>query len=293
MRHLSSLGAIVDSTLSAYPKGRAKLPCALLMPRETISPLGLGSIVPLHCLGVDHDLWDSAVAAREHFNSRVTTRFTAPTLVPQWPHSIADLSEAGAILCDHANIAEIALGGLIVQHFAAQSSQSHRPSDPDRRYPHYMMKCEACGERDEPREPAVWPRCFPTCSRSKLALRLTRRLLRSNVSPAGGGQSARGRRFARPYDRDSRAALARQVCSGELGLGDLLEHAPLGLDADKNERYRGDQIGQREGIKCIGADTVREHKPDHRGHQKRANAANAEEPTNRRRPDTVGCNSLT
>ena len=153
MPHLPSLGAIVDSTLSAYPKGGAKLLCAYVLSpcnRHRSHRSGSGPpIVPLHCLGVDHDLWDSAVAAREHFNSRVTTRFTAPTLVPQWPHSIADLSEAGAILCDHANIAEIALGGLIVQHFAAQSSQSHRPSDPDRRYPHYMMKCEACGERDD------------------------------------------------------------------------------------------------------------------------------------------------
>jgi 3-oxoadipate enol-lactonase len=104
----------------------------------TLDPAGLrlfreGSgppLVLLHCLGVDHRLWDIAVAG-------FGTRFTLVSCdfpghgespLPSGPYGIEDLSaQLGKALTRagiaRATVAGISLGGLVAQHFAATAPE--------------------------------------------------------------------------------------------------------------------------------------------------------------------------
>ncbi len=88
------------------------------------------AVVLLHCLGVDHRLWDAPVA-------RLKDRFTlirydfpghGESPVPAGPYRVEDLSaQLGALLTREgiaqAHVAGISLGGLVAQHFAASAPQ--------------------------------------------------------------------------------------------------------------------------------------------------------------------------
>lgn len=82
-------------------------------------------VVFLHCLGVDHRLWDFAAPLDGDFTR---WRYDLPghgaTPVPPKAYGIADLSNqlAGLFRLNHigrAHVAGISLGGLVAQHFAA------------------------------------------------------------------------------------------------------------------------------------------------------------------------------
>lgn len=84
------------------------------------------ALVLLHCLGVDHRLWDETVAALGPDCCSIRYDFPghheAPT--PDRAYSISDLSEQLLAVLDaervhSATIAGISLGGLVAQHFAA------------------------------------------------------------------------------------------------------------------------------------------------------------------------------
>ena len=84
----------------------------------------------LHCLGVDHTLWELAAAGLEDHFTLISYDFPghgeAP--VPERPYAIADLSHqlAGAFEREgltRAHVAGISLGGLVAQHFAATHPQ--------------------------------------------------------------------------------------------------------------------------------------------------------------------------
>jgi 3-oxoadipate enol-lactonase len=88
------------------------------------------AIVMLHCLGVDHRLWDDAVAALE--GSFSVLRYDLPghheTPVPDEPYTIEDVSAQLGGLLDaegiaSASIVGISMGGLVAQHFAATNPQ--------------------------------------------------------------------------------------------------------------------------------------------------------------------------
>lgn len=83
-------------------------------------------IVLLHCLGVDHRLWQIALAGMDR--DRMLLAYDFPghgeSPVPTAPYDIADLSAQLAEILDRADIARaavagISLGGLVAQHFAA------------------------------------------------------------------------------------------------------------------------------------------------------------------------------
>lgn len=84
------------------------------------------AVVMLHCLGVDHRIWDGAAAALAP-RFRVL-RYDFPghhrTPLPPGAYDIADLSaQLREILrragIERASVAGISLGGLVAQHFAA------------------------------------------------------------------------------------------------------------------------------------------------------------------------------
>ena len=100
-----------------------------LLPIDSVRIHSAGSgpaLVLLHPLGVDHQMWDFAVA-------RLKARFTVLTYdlpghggtpVPAGPYRIEDLSaQLGALLAkagvQQAHVAGMSLGGLVAQHFAA------------------------------------------------------------------------------------------------------------------------------------------------------------------------------
>jgi 3-oxoadipate enol-lactonase len=83
-------------------------------------------LVLLHCLGVDHHLWEIAAAGLE--GSFTLLSYDLPghgaSPVPDRPYGIEDLSEQLAAVLQRegirrAHVAGISLGGLIAQHFAA------------------------------------------------------------------------------------------------------------------------------------------------------------------------------
>src|ERR1700731_3385831 len=83
-------------------------------------------LVMLHCLGVDHRLWDIAAAGLAHDFTVSSYDFPghgeAP--LPAGRYGIEHLSaELGAVMAragiERAHIAGISLGGLVAQHFAA------------------------------------------------------------------------------------------------------------------------------------------------------------------------------
>jgi 3-oxoadipate enol-lactonase len=82
-------------------------------------------IVFLHCLGVDHRLWDFAAPLDDSFTR---WRYDFPghgeTPVPGEAYGVEDLSNQLAVLfrlntIGRAHVAGISLGGLVAQHFAA------------------------------------------------------------------------------------------------------------------------------------------------------------------------------
>jgi 3-oxoadipate enol-lactonase len=84
----------------------------------------------LHCLGVDHSLWDLAGVGLEDNFTLLSYDFPghgeAP--LPDHPYAIADLSHQLAAAFERegltrAHVAGISLGGLVAQHFAATHPQ--------------------------------------------------------------------------------------------------------------------------------------------------------------------------
>ncbi len=109
------------------PQGAAPQGAALRADSTPVHRTGTGpAVVLLHCLGVDHHLWDSTV-------ERLKDRFTLLTYdlpghgaapVPAGPYTVEDLSaQLGVLLTrsgiERAHVAGISLGGLVAQHFAA------------------------------------------------------------------------------------------------------------------------------------------------------------------------------
>lgn len=84
------------------------------------------ALVLLHCLGVDHRIWDETTAALS--KSHRVIRYDFPghgdTPVPAGRYSIEDLSDQLLAVLDaddvgRVSLAGISLGGLVAQHFAA------------------------------------------------------------------------------------------------------------------------------------------------------------------------------
>jgi 3-oxoadipate enol-lactonase len=97
----------------------------------TVHVRGSGApLVLLHCLGVDHRLWD--IAAQELADSYTLIGYDFPghgtTPVPDRGYAIEDLSRQLARVLTRegiarAHIAGISLGGLVAQHFAATNPE--------------------------------------------------------------------------------------------------------------------------------------------------------------------------
>src|SRR5260221_8502626 len=95
--------------------------------RVTIHRNGSGpALVLLHCLGVDHRLWDIATAGLERDFTLISYDFPGhgETPLPAGGYGIAELSAQLAALFERQNIERahlggISLGGLVAQHFAA------------------------------------------------------------------------------------------------------------------------------------------------------------------------------
>jgi 3-oxoadipate enol-lactonase len=88
------------------------------------------ALVLLHCLGVDHALWDIAAAGLEQNFTLLSYDFPGhgETPVPDHAYAIESLSHQLAALFERegvtrANVAGISLGGLVAQHFAATYPQ--------------------------------------------------------------------------------------------------------------------------------------------------------------------------
>lgn len=84
------------------------------------------ALVLLHCLGVDHHLWDGAAAglARDFTVLRYDFPGHGGTPVPAHPYGIEQLSaQLAAVLrregVERAHVGGISLGGLVAQHLAA------------------------------------------------------------------------------------------------------------------------------------------------------------------------------
>jgi 3-oxoadipate enol-lactonase len=84
------------------------------------------AVVMLHCLGVDHRLWDHAAAAlaADHCVLRYDFPGHHESPAPDGAYTIEDLSAQLAAILDAekietASLVGISLGGLVAQHFAA------------------------------------------------------------------------------------------------------------------------------------------------------------------------------
>jgi 3-oxoadipate enol-lactonase len=84
------------------------------------------AVVLLHCLGVDHHVWDETAAALAATHEVICYDFPGhgETPVPPQGYAIEDLSAQLLAVLDaegieRASIAGISLGGLVAQHFAA------------------------------------------------------------------------------------------------------------------------------------------------------------------------------
>lgn len=105
------------------PTPTAKLDAASLkVHRKGSGP----TLVLLHCLGVDHSLWDIAASGLEANFSLLSYDFPGhgETPVPDRAYGIEDLSgQLAALLAregvTRAHVAGISLGGLVAQQFAA------------------------------------------------------------------------------------------------------------------------------------------------------------------------------
>lgn len=97
-------------------------PAAVRVHRKGRGP----ALVLLHCLGVDHRLWDIAAAGLERDFTLVTYDFPGhgETPVPGYDYGVEDLSLQLAAIVEREGIGRvhlggISLGGLVAQHFAA------------------------------------------------------------------------------------------------------------------------------------------------------------------------------
>lgn len=88
------------------------------------------ALVLLHCLGVDHRLWDIAAAGLERDFTLISYDFPGhgDTPLPGGGYGIAELSAQLAALferegIERAHLGGISLGGLVAQHFAATYPQ--------------------------------------------------------------------------------------------------------------------------------------------------------------------------
>ena len=97
----------------------------------TLHRCGAGpALVMLHCLGVDHRLWDIPSVGLDRDFTLLSYDFPGhhETPVPPSSYGIEHLSEQlGAVLSRagvaRAHVAGISLGGLVAQHFAASQPQ--------------------------------------------------------------------------------------------------------------------------------------------------------------------------
>ena len=101
-------------------------PGAIRLHRRGAGP----ALVLLHCLGVDHRLWDIAAAGLDRNLTLLSYDFPGhhETPLPPGPYGIAQLSaQLGAVVARagvaRAHVAGITLGGLVAQHFAATSPE--------------------------------------------------------------------------------------------------------------------------------------------------------------------------
>jgi len=97
-------------------------PAAIRLHRQGKGP----PLVLLHCLGVDHRLWEIAAAGLENTFTILSYDFPGhhETPLPTGAYGIAELSAQLASVLARAGIARahvagISLGGLVAQHFAA------------------------------------------------------------------------------------------------------------------------------------------------------------------------------
>ncbi|MBO0742572.1 MAG: alpha/beta fold hydrolase [Hyphomicrobiaceae bacterium] len=88
------------------------------------------ALLLLHCLGVDHALWDLAAAGLDDKFTLLSYDFPGhgEAAVPDHPYTIADLSHQLAGVLERegltrTHVAGISLGGLVAQHFAANHPQ--------------------------------------------------------------------------------------------------------------------------------------------------------------------------
>ncbi|HVC50932.1 MAG TPA: alpha/beta fold hydrolase [Stellaceae bacterium] len=97
-------------------------PARVTLHREGTGP----ALVLLHCLGVDHRLWDIATAGLERDFTLISYDFPGHGGAPPagQGYGVEDLSAQLAALFERegiarAHVAGISLGGLVAQHFAA------------------------------------------------------------------------------------------------------------------------------------------------------------------------------
>jgi 3-oxoadipate enol-lactonase len=98
------------------------------LPNVEIHRRGTGpAVILLHCLGVDHRLWDIAAPDLSNAFETVSYDFAGhgATPVPQAGYSIEDLAEQLAEIVHaqspgKAHVCGISLGGLVAQRFAAR-----------------------------------------------------------------------------------------------------------------------------------------------------------------------------
>jgi 3-oxoadipate enol-lactonase len=98
------------------------------LPKAEIHRRGTGSpIILLHCLGVDHRLWELAAPHLSESFETLSYDFTGhgTSPVPQSGYSIEDLAEQLAEIVRaqslaRAHVCGISLGGLVAQQFAAR-----------------------------------------------------------------------------------------------------------------------------------------------------------------------------
>jgi 3-oxoadipate enol-lactonase len=103
-------------------KASALDPADITLHRRGTGP----ALVLLHCLGVDHHLWDIATAGLERQFTLLSYDFPGhhQTRLPAGGYGIEELSaQLAQVLTragvERAHIAGISLGGLVAQHFAA------------------------------------------------------------------------------------------------------------------------------------------------------------------------------
>jgi 3-oxoadipate enol-lactonase len=107
------------------------MPGHVLVPEIKLHRSGRGpAIVLLHCLGVDHHIWDET--ARALSDSHDVIRYDFPghgeSAVPARSYAIEDLSvqlrdALAAAGIEKVSLAGISLGGLVAQHFAATNPE--------------------------------------------------------------------------------------------------------------------------------------------------------------------------